>query len=235
MTGAGMTMLLGLLMGMEHATDADHVVAVSTIASRSKNLLQSCLIGLFWGIGHTATLLLMCTLMVALHFRLPPRAGLAMDFVVGIVLVLLGAAIIKEYISRRVHAHEHEHDQQTHSHFHSHDQNTSHEHEHERAYRARALGLGCIHGLAGSGALMVMVASQLSSWYLVLLYILVFGIGTLVGMLLISGLISLPFLLAANRSAGLHHGVRALAGTVSVCLGLFLMYNMGVVQGLFRQ
>ena len=229
--GAGMTMLLGLLMGMEHATDADHVVAVSTIASRSKSLLQACVIGVFWGIGHTTTLFLMCVLMVALHFQLPFKAGLAMDFIVGMVLVALGAGIVREYFRERIHAHPHQHEGETHDHFHVHLHDHGHQHD---GSRTRALGIGCIHGLAGSGALMVLVASRIETWYLLLLYIFIFGLGTLLGMLLISGLISLPFLLAANHSSLLHRRIRMVAGTASICLGLFMMYNMGIVQGLFR-
>lgn len=230
----GMTLFLGWLMGMEHALDADHVVAVSTIASRSRNLWQSCIIGIFWGLGHSATLLLMCLLMMGLHYQLPGKAGLAFEFTVGVVLVLLGAGILKEYVMRRLHAHAHEHGLQTHAHFHLHAQNPGHEHDHPVRQRARALGIGAIHGLAGSAALMILVASRLDSWYMALAYVFIFGLGAIMGMLLISGLLSLPFLLAARTSDTLHRNIRLLTGTASVALGLFIMWDIGLVRGLFR-
>jgi high-affinity nickel permease len=211
----------GLLLGIEHALDADHVVAVSTITSENKSLKVSARVGSLWGIGHTLTLLLVGILVLGFKLTIPPRLALSLEFFVGIVLVFLGGAVLRNVFSQKVHIHEHQHDHLTHEHPHS-SKEVAHEHRH------RPLFIGMIHGLAGSSALMLLVLSTIPSFGLGILYIIVFGIGSIAGMLIISTLIGLPFVLT-TQFYRLNRWLRILAGCVSIILGVVILFRIGSV------
>ena len=222
-------LFFGFLLGVKHALDADHIVAVTTIVSRSNSLLRSALVGLSWGIGHTLTLFVAGFVVLVLKLTIPDRLSLSMEFVVGVLLVVLGVPIIKQLVASRSHFHLHQHGDKRHLHSHSHRDTPEHGHRHIR----KPLLIGMVHGLAGSGALTVLVISTMSSVAQGLIFLLVFGVGSMLGMLLFSGLISLPFRLTARLSFRLDLWVQGAAGLISMVLGLFIMWQTVFVGGLF--
>lgn len=248
---------LGLLLGVRHAFDADHLVAVTTIVSEYRNPLRAIWVGVSWGLGHTTTLLLVGATLLLLKLHLPERAALFFEFLVGGVLILLGVQTFWGF-RRRVHIHPH-HASESHIHFHSHAETPEHSHhalhpggslaqlliagitpgEHHTApatalkpfFRVKSYLVGTVHGLAGSAALMLLALASLKSTSTGVLYILIFGLGSVVSMGVISIFISLPFSVSA-RLPRLNLAVQAAAGTFSILFGLLLMYEVGVVEGL---
>ncbi len=223
------TMSFGFLLGVKHALDADHIVAVTTIVSRSRSLFRSALVGLSWGIGHTLTLFVVGFGVLVFKLTIPDRLVLSMEFIVGVILVLLGIPLIRQLVGSRAHAHWHQHEDKHHLHSHSHDKAPGHDHWHIR----RPLLIGMVHGLAGSGALTVLVLSTMSSVGQGLFFLLLFGIGSILGMLLFSGLIGLPFRLTSGLSLRLNLWVQGVAGLISILLGLSIMWQAGFSGGLF--
>ncbi len=221
--------IFGFLLGIKHALDADHIVAVTTIVSRSRSLLRSALVGLSWGIGHTFTLFAVGFGVLVFKLTIPDRLSLSMEFVVGIILVLLGVPLVRRLVGNRTHIHLHQHGGKRHVHNHSHDNSPEHTHQHIR----RPLLIGMVHGLAGSGALTVLVLSTMSSVGQGLLFLLLFGVGSILGMLLFSGLISLPFRFTAGRSLRLNLWIQGVAGVISIVFGLFIIWQTGFAGGLF--
>jgi ABC-type nickel/cobalt efflux system permease component RcnA len=227
------TLLVGLLLGMEHALDPDHVVAVSTMISRHRTLGRASLVGLFWGLGHTATLCLVALAVVLFRLRMPDWMAPVAELAVGIVLLALGASVVRGYLREKVHAHTHRHGDEVHMHFHSHAGSEEHDHDHEAPSHRTPLLVGMVHGLAGSAALMLLVLTSTRTPALGLLYILTFGIGSIAGMLGLSALMGLPFRLIGPRHAEVHRKIRLTAAATSAAYGLFLIVSTGVVQGIF--
>ena len=221
-------MFFGFLLGIKHALDADHIVAVTTIVSRSRSLLRSALVGLSWGIGHTVTLFVVGFGVLVFKLTIPDRLALSMEFVVGVILVLLGVPLIKQLVGGS-HVHWHQHGDRYHLHSHSHNETPDHGHQHIR----RPLLIGMVHGLAGSGMLTVLALNTMSSVAQGLFFLLLFGAGSILGMLLFSGLISLPFRLTAGLSLRLNLWVQGVAGIISIAFGLFIMWQTGFIGGLF--
>jgi len=219
-------MTVGLLLGMEHALDADHVVAVSTIVSETRSLVRSLIIGIVWGIGHTATLLVVGLVVLFFGVAVPPWVTLSAEFLVALILILLGVQILWKYKKKRIHAHYHRHSDETHIHFHAHEATEAHTHEHQGSHVRKPLLVGMVHGLAGSAALLVLVLSTIRSPLTGILYILTFGLGSIVGMLTVSALIGLPFLLTLGRFERLHGGARVLAGLLSIGIGCSTMLQI---------
>ena len=228
------TLALGFLLGIGHALDADHVVAVSTLVSQLRTLRRSSLVGIVWGLGHTATLFLVGLLVIFFKVTIPDRLTLSLEFAVGVILVALGASVLKGYRTGRVHIHVHRHGEETHLHFHSHGGGEGHDHEHPMPRHRRTLVVGMMHGLAGSAALMLLVLSTIRVPGLGLLYIVVFGVGSIVGMLGISTLLSVPFVLTHERFARIHRGIRIAVGSASLVYGVWIMGYIGIGGGLFR-
>lgn len=212
-------MTLGLLLGMEHALDADHVVAISTIVSESRSLLRSLIIGVLWGIGHTATLLVVGLSVLLFRIPVPLWVAFSAEMGVGVILILLGLQILWKHNKMRIHAHFHRHSDTIHIHFHAHETTEAHTHEHEGFYGRKPLLVGAVHGLAGSAALMLLVLGTIRSPLIGGFYILMFGLGSILGMLAVSALIGLPFLLTLGRFQRLHAGARVLAGVLSIAVG----------------
>lgn len=219
----------GFLLGIKHALDADHIVAVTTIVSRSGSLLRAVMVGLSWGIGHTLTLFIVGFAVLVFKLTIPDRLALSMEFVVGVILVLLGVSVMRELVKGRAHVHSHQHGDKRHLHSHSHDEPLEHDHRHIR----KSLLTGMVHGLAGSGALTVLILSTMPSVGQGLLFLLLFGIGSILGMLLFSSFISLPFRFTARFSLNLNLWVQGVAGLASIAFGLFIMWQIGFVAGLF--
>src|SRR5262249_892983 len=184
---------LGLLLGLKHATDADHVVAVTTFVSESKSLWRSCGIGVFWGIGHTLSLALAGFVLIVFKISIPSWLEARLELLVAVMLVALGARVLIRTLRRKIELHDHTHKHSGpiwHSHWHVHPgEPHAHNHAGWTHLGLRPLLVGMVHGAAGSAALMLLVLSTIRSPLESFLYILVFGLGSVVGMLLISSLL----------------------------------------------
>lgn len=219
---------LGLLLGLEHALDADHVVAVSTLVSQTKSVKRSSIFGIFWGMGHTTTLFLVGLVILIFKLTIPPRVALSFEFIVGIMLVLLGIDVLRKWMRGDVHSHPHEHeDGVTHTHLHAHTHADATGHHHHRSFL-----VGLVHGLAGSSALMLLVLSTVDNLWAGIFFILVFGLGTILGMLITSTLIALPFKWMSNF-ARMNSILRLASGVISIGLGIMIMIRIGFIDGLF--
>jgi ABC-type nickel/cobalt efflux system permease component RcnA len=219
---------LGLLLGIQHALDPDHLIAVSTIVSEQKNFKWASLIGAFWGLGHTTTLLLVGLLVIGLRITISAALAASLEFVVAIMLVTLGLNVLwRAFGPERVHLHTHTHNPETHTHFHVHE-NPRQDHSHSHPFKAmrRPFVVGMVHGLAGSAALMLLVLGTISSPLAGVVYIVIFGLGSVGGMLLLSGIISLPFILTAQRFSLMNRWIRVIAGFASVGFGLLLGWEI---------
>src|SRR6185437_13958994 len=251
---------LGFLLGMRHATDPDHVIAVSTIVSRQRGIGQAGIIGALWGIGHTITIFVVGAAIILFHVVIPPRLSLAMELAVGLMLILLGVfnlTGITQWITHRftpqgsdgtrVHSHLHAHDGIVHEHVHGHSPEV---HMHfdpvkprglmSRVLRKlglyqflRPLAVGLVHGLAGSAAVALLVLAEIRDPRWAIAYLLVFGIGTIAGMMLITMAIGAPFAYTRKRFAPFHRGLGVASGLLSLGFGLFITFQIAITDGLF--
>lgn len=215
---------VGFLLGLRHALDADHVAVVSTFLSRDRGFYRSCVLGTFWGIGHTAALLVAALATIVLRLRIPPHVGRVMEVLVALVVIALGANVLLRAVGGvRIHRHPHTHGHATHQHLHLHVGGTAtHTHAHLVREGRRPLLVGALHGLAGSGALLLLVLATMPSALAALLYVAVFGVGSTLGMLLVSGLIGIP--LAVSRSSKWMRVVLQLGiGAASVGVGTAML------------
>ncbi|MCH8348749.1 MAG: urease accessory protein UreH [Chloroflexi bacterium] len=231
---------LGIILGIRHSLDPDHVVAVSTIVSEYRNPLRSFWVGISWGLGHTTTLLIIGVVIIALRLTIPDRMALLFEFFVGIMLVALGAQVIYSFRRKKVHQHAHGHQEAAHQHFHSHAQSPEHRPEHHEAHgigkpflRKKSYLVGTVHGVAGSAALTLLVLASIESPLAGLGYILLFGLGSVLSMGVMTILIGLPFVISAGRLPNLNRAIQFGVGTLSIIFGGFLMYQIGFVDGLF--
>ena len=229
MSTLGTALVLGFILGIKHALDADHVVAVSTIVSRDPRPLRAARAGMFWGIGHTLTLFVAGVAVLFLKLSISDRVALTFEFLVGAVLVALGVQNLWDYWRTRFHTHSHE-SGETHVHFHTH--RDGHDH-HQTNRQRKSLFVGMTHGLAGSGALVLLVLSAIDSPLEGAAYILVFGLGSILGMMMIGTAMALPFSLSARRFGKLTRHIQLLAGGVSILLGALVMVQIGLLGGLF--
>jgi high-affinity nickel-transport protein len=237
---------LGFFLGMRHATDPDHVVAVSTIVSRERKVSQAAGLGVMWGIGHTLTLLVVGGGIFLCGFTVPKKLGLSMEFSVGIMLVILGALNLRNmgaWLAERASIRGPTTAECT-------GNEPEHEHSIEKAattrfdswfgnwnayWLIRPLLIGLVHGLAGSAAVGLLVLPLIHKPVEAFIYLLVFGVGTIAGMLLVTAAIAVPFASAAQRSPALHKRLGFASGVLSVTFGLVLLYQIGFVQGLFTK
>jgi ABC-type nickel/cobalt efflux system permease component RcnA len=218
---------LGFVLGLKHATDADHLIAVSTIVSERKGIWSSSIVGLLWGLGHSASLFVVALAVVAFEIRVPENVAVWMELAVAAMLVILGANVLwKVRQGATLHAHEHRHNEKRHVHVHMHAPGKETVHDHAPRVGKRPFFVGMLHGMAGSAALMLVVLATISSRPLALLYIALFGAGSIGGMIVMSALIGLPFAFTA-RHQRLSTTIRASAGALSVCFGLFYAWDIG--------
>lgn len=229
---------LGFFLGMRHATDADHVVAVSTIVTRERRLSSAALIGALWGAGHTFTILAVGAAIILFTLVIPPRLGLTMEFSVGIMLVLLGAFNLRGFgkkVSDLRDGHSHPQDRSL---------DSSHTHPSifalDRAWGrwtvyqwCRPLIVGLVHGLAGSAAVALLVLTTLHNTNWAIAYLLVFGVGTIAGMMVITVALASALRFTSAKSMWLNRYLGTVAGFISLAFGIFIIYQMGYVHGLF--
>lgn len=255
MIGLVSIIALGFFLGMRHATDPDHVIAVSTIVSRHRSLGHAALIGALWGAGHTLTILIVGSGIILFGWVIPARIGLSMEFSVGLMLILLGILNLTGFLQWIAHMASPAHAQgrsngrsqdRVHTHLHSHNPEV-HPHDPTRTpvnwfdrhfgrlglYNAlRPLIVGLVHGLAGSAAVALLVLATISNPKWRVVYLLIFGIGTIAGMMLITGALALPLAFSSGRFLRLSSGLRIASGLISLGFGLFLVYEIGFVNGL---
>ncbi len=215
-------LVIGFIFGLYHAIEADHLAAVSAIVSEHKNVLTASVIGGFWGIGHTISLFIVGALVIFVKVQISESTEGVLEGFVGIMLVLLGVnAIRKIFKAEKVHTHTHEHDGHEHRHLHIHRKENS-EASHHR-FAPRAVIVGMMHGLAGSAGLMLLVLPTISSPAVALLYIAIFGVGSIAGMMIMSLLMGLPLYFTAGRFVLINKGIRLLAGAFSLVWGALLI------------
>ncbi len=214
---------IGFALGLQHATEADHLAAVSTIVSEKKSLLRASIVGGFWGLGHTISLFVVGAIVIFLKVQISETVEARLEAIVGGMLILLGLnALRKLFTANETHVHKHEHGEREHLHVHSHGDET--ETSHHR-FSPRSILIGMVHGLAGSAALMLLILPTIPSPIVAMVYILIFGIGSVGGMMAMSFLIGLPLYFTANRFDILNKGIRLCAGVFSLGLGAFIVYE----------
>jgi nickel/cobalt exporter len=238
--------LLGLFLGIRHSTDPDHVVAVSTIVSRQGSIRSSAAIGLLWGLGHTLTIFFVGSAIIIFGVVIPPRLGLSMEFCVALMLILLGVLNltgVMNWITKRFAPKASVRDPL---------ENSSERHPRVDSRTQPVIGrletivgrlgiyqtvrpliVGLVHGLAGSAAVALLVLSTIKSPFWSTAYLLVFGFGTMVGMMLMTAAISVPVVYTGKRFFNVSRHLTVVSGLASVAFGMFLVYQIGFVDGLF--
>lgn len=204
-------LFIGFILGIKHSLEPDHVIAVSTMVGDNRKLSRSTLTGVFWGIGHTSTLFIVGMLLVLLKGDIPEEWVMSLEFLVGIMLVYLGVKNIRSLKKTTNHQHVDQH----------------------KSTFLKTFMIGFIHGLAGSAAMVLLTLSTVSSIWECALYIVIFGLGTVIGMLSFSTIIGIPFVFS-KKNIKVNRTLTRTAGTVSFLFGLYYMYNLGVTEGLFK-
>ena len=217
-------LLLGLLVGMKHALEADHVAAVATLATRSASVSERVKLASMWGAGHAGTLFLLGGTVLALGLSLPEHLTRAFESVAGVMLIALGLDVLRRLRSRGIHFHRHHHgDGREHFHAHAHDASRGHEHVH--GLLPRALLVGSLHGLAGTAALVVLSLQLTQSTVQALLYLATFGLGSVAGMAALSLAISLPVRMTSARLGSAWRMVEGALGMLTIGLGCWMAWR----------
>lgn len=204
-------LLFGFVLGIKHAIEPDHVIAVTTIASKSKKLWQSTLAGVFWGIGHTLTLLIVGIILIVLKDEMSAKISMSLEFLVGIMLVYLGTMNIINFREKKQHAHSHV--------------------VNKYSY-LKSAAIGLVHGLAGSAAMVLLTMTTVHSAWEAATYILFFGAGTILGMLCFTTVLGIPFVFSSGKFK-VNRTLAVIAGGISFAFGIYYMYSIGVTEGLF--
>ncbi|MBL8150805.1 MAG: sulfite exporter TauE/SafE family protein [Blastocatellia bacterium] len=223
--GAGGVLAVGFMYGLKHATEADHVVAVSTIVSQEKNLKWAAFVGAFWGAGHTASLFVVGLIVISLRINIPENISSWMEFGIAIMIIALGTnALMRiwrsansdhQHLPGTNHTHDHDH-----QHSHSQASNVS-----TRGFKLKPIIIGTLHGLAGSAALTLLVLTDIKSPILGIAYLLIFGLGSIIGMLLMSGAIGLPFAMSSNRLTKFNYALQVFTPIFSIIFGCWYGYQ----------
>ncbi|MFD2922216.1 sulfite exporter TauE/SafE family protein [Halobacillus naozhouensis] len=202
-------LLFGFLLGIKHSLEPDHVIAVSNIASETKTLRRSSITGVSWGVGHTFTLLIIGLTVIMMKVQIAEVWAMSFEFLVGLMLIYLGIKGLFAYRSAHVQK------------------------DSGNMTVMKSFVIGFVHGLAGSAAMILLTASTVSSVWEGAVYILVFGLGTVAGMLLFTTIIGVPFVLSAGRKR-LNRTLTGATGFISMGFGLYYVYNLGITEGLFK-
>ena len=221
-------LILGLLLGLQHAAEADHLAAVASLTTRGTSLRDAARQGAAWGVGHGLTLLFFGGVVLLIDGIVGPQISLLLEAAVGLMLVFLGLDVLMRLWRARVHFHVHRHGAQTHFHAHSHAPGQAHaldphRHNHNRKLPLRAMLVGMVHGMAGSAALILFALGDARSVWEGLAYVFMFGIGSVIGMTALALVISLPLRWSARSLTWAHGGITAGLGIFTVALGALLM------------
>lgn len=230
---------LGLLAGMGHALEPDHLAAVGAMATGKSSRSALVLRGAAWGLGHTITLFLICTAVIIFGMALTHRMAATLESAVGVMLVLLGGEVLYRMRRARVHVHVHQHlDGERHFHAHCHlGENAPHDtrrhaHPHHSARPVKALLVGLVHGAAGSAGLLALAVASVPNPYQASFYVLLFGVGSMVGMASLSFVASWPLGAAERFATRLHRGLSMAVAIFGIGLGLYsLMVNVPAAWG----
>src|SRR5262249_25455029 len=223
------------LLGVRHALEADHLSAVASLAARSRSLGGAARIAAVWGMGHWAVLVVLGSILVGLGATLPDRLAKVFELAAGGMLVLLGVRVLRRLRSKRFHLHEHRHcPELRHIHFHSHEadpdhHSARHRHRHATPLIPKAFLVGSMHGLAGSAALIVIALPVMHSIARAIVFMAVFGLGSIFGMVLFSTAISLPLQLSARRLTWAARGLEGALGITNIALGCYVAARAGLL------
>lgn len=216
-------LFIGFGLGIKHAVEADHVAAVSTFSARTHSFKKAILTGVVWGLGHSLILLFAGVFVLVLKINIPEHISLLLEFGVGIMLVYLGIRTLR--IKDEIHSHPHDHENTKHAHKHFHTREP-------RGYRASFI-VGSIHGLAGSGSFMLVFLSDIQDLFTGFAYILIFGLGSIGAMAIMSFIISIPVIITSQAHNRIEYYIRIISGAISTMLGGYIIYQIGFVEGLF--
>ena len=254
-------LLIGFLLGVKHAVESDHLAAVATLATGQQSLRSTIRQGVAWGVGHTLTLMCVGGAVLVLGTSMPAGLSRALELCVGVMLVVLGLDVVRRVLRQRIHFHVHRHaDGEVHVHAHSHSESATpktsqlpavrredvaalpvlelghawepHHHEHVRILPFRALAVGMMHGLAGSAALVVLSLQSVSSLPAGLGYIVVFGLGSIAGMAVLSATIAIPLRLSGRYLTRMYRGLTAGVGLMTLGIGAWIVVRIGFIEGL---
>lgn len=224
----GTVLIVGFLLGVKHALEADHIAAVASLVTRSASTRETLRVATVWGIGHTATLVLFGAVVVGFEASVPEWMAAKFELAVGVMLMLLGIDVLRRLRARRVHFHVHEHDDGV-RHFHAHAHAAElaydpaqHTHAHDHGVLTRALLVGSVHGLAGTAALTVLSVHMIHSAVRAVVYLVTFGAGTILGMVLFSFVIAVPLREVQRLPRWASTGMEAALGTTSIMLGAWI-------------
>ncbi|GGJ71453.1 hypothetical protein GGR02_002284 [Anoxybacillus voinovskiensis] len=201
MTTVWPTLLFGFILGLKHATEPDHVIAVSTIASRTRKLSLSSLAGIFWGIGHTTTLFVVGMIVIGLEQQIPETAAMWLELAVGVMIVVLGITSFRS--ANR-----------------SYKKDVSMRHFH-----LKSTMIGIVHGLAGSAGMVLLALTTVDTRLQAVLFILIFGVGTIMGMMLFTTFLGLPFIWMKRKQIVYQFTIKAVS-LISIVYGLYYMYRI---------
>lgn len=224
-------LLLGFLIGMRHALEADHVAAVASLATRTQSLGQTIRQGAVWGLGHTITLFLFGSIVIWMDTVMPEQMAKWLELAVGVMLILLGGDVLRRVIRDKIHFHHHSHrDGETHFHAHSHVGEIAHnpgqhQHQHKNRFPFRALFVGLMHGMAGSAALILLTIETIHSPWTGMLYMALFGIGSIIGMAVLSTIIAIPLRASAKSLTWMHNGLHSVIGIATITIGVSVIVN----------
>jgi len=216
---------------MRHALETDHVAAVAVLATRARSVKQALPLGLMWGVGHTLTLFAFGIVILLLGTQMPASLAVVLEGLVGVMLVLLGGDVVRRLIKEKIHFHRHRHHAGAgHFHAHSHAGEKTHDanhhiHEHPSAMPLRALGVGIMHGMAGSAALVLLSLQTVDSIGSGILYIVLFGLGSMIGMAVLSAAMVAPMRYAAKSMTWAYSGLTVVLGCFSIGLGAYTVYH----------
>ena len=229
MVSIALILVLGFVLGMRHATDPDHVIAITTIVAKQRGIAKAGLIGALWGLGHTVTIFVVGASIILFGVTIPPRVGLSMEFAVAFMLILLGilnlTGTLRQLQERFL--------------------GNSFSLRADGTQRAGAVGtlgaynvlrpliIGIVHGLAGSAAIALLVMTTIRDPWWAIAYLLLFGSGTVAGMILITALIAMPIVWSQGKFSSWNRGITVVSGLISLSFGFFLAYRIAIVDGLF--
>ncbi len=216
----------GFLLGLAHALDPDHVVAVSTLLCNSPSLRKSVISATAWGVGHSVTLALVGLLVLALRIAIPESVVNLFEFAAGTMLIILGVFVLRPFVADQMHMRQHGAHAEPHSHSHTHSHADSASKSHSHSHVHKSVLTGVLQGLAGSAAIMLVTLTTVNSAALGLIFILVFGGGVILGMVCISCLISSLLTYTATHLERVYEKIKAITGIVSICFGAFIIVEV---------